>query len=413
MVMSNPGSGLDAFPIPLEWLSDVDRAFASEVRAYVDKEIVVKRQSESLDGGLLTKAWRGINVDLGLQSAIWPDRVGGAGESSPAAALLLTAVAEQVGRGDVGLGVLLASVQAMAASVVVGASDGDPRVAAWAPEFVADQPLRVALVMPSMGSGDGPVDEEGRFVQVVARADGEHRVLEADHARPLCGGADADWFGVVSAEEGELAMWWVPADAPGVRRHEVLKQTGLWSCPNAEVTLAGVRVAPESRWLAGTESVRSAGTWFQLLASASCVGALFATFEILSEWGESRVIKGRGQVFKNNPLAASVMAELAARVHRDRILVYNLAHMLAHPQDVGPAGADTVSVATSHLAQHVALSAEEGINRTMELMGSAGYAREWHLERYWRDVKGVQSCLGSQVLSSMRVARHHYGSTCR
>ena len=49
----------------------------------------------------------------------------------------------------------------------------------------------------------------------------------------------------------------------------------------------------------------------------------------------------------------------------------------------------------------------------MELMGSAGYAREWHLERYWRDVKSVQSCLGGRVLSGMHVARHYFGSTCR
>lgn len=412
--MANPGSGLDVFPIPNDWLSDVDRAFAGEVRAYVDKQIVQARQSKPVDGGLLKDAWQGVSVDLGLQSAIWPERHGGAGQGSPEGAMLLTAVAEQLGRGDVGLGLMLACAQSVAAAVVAS-SKNDAQLEAVAAPFVGDRPVRVALVFPSMSAGDDDdrIDDEGRFVQAVVRREGGSGTLHADRARPLCGGADADWLGVVALDGDEPTMWWVGADARGVQRHEALKQTGLWACPNAEISLDRVAVASQACVLRGAEAVRSVRSWFQLLAAATCVGALVATFEILSEWGESRVIKGRGQVFKNNPLAASVMADLAARVHRDRLLAYDLAHMMAHPDVFGSAGADAVGVTASHLAQHVARSAETGIHRTMELMGSAGYAREWHLERYWRDVKAVQSCLGSHVLSSMQVARHYYASTCR
>ena len=236
----------------------------------------------------------------------------------------------------------------------------------------------------------------------------------APNARVRCaGGADADWLGLFALDGSEPAMWWVSAQAPGVRRHDRLKQTGLWACPNAELTLQRVRMAPEACCLRGTDVLHSVRSWFQLLAAASCVGALSATFEILSEWGDSRVIKGRGQAFKNNPLTASVMADLAARVHRNRLLVFDLAHLIAHPEPFGSEGSRALSVTASHLAHHVVRSAETGIDRTMELMGSAGYAREWHLERYWRDVKCVQSCLGSHVLSSMQLARHYYGSTCR
>jgi hypothetical protein len=33
------------------------------------------------------------------------------------------------------------------------------------------------------------------------------------------------------------------------------------------------------------------------------------------------------------------------------------------------------------------------INRGLELMGSAGYAKEWHAEKHWRDVKTIQSLM--------------------
>jgi alkylation response protein AidB-like acyl-CoA dehydrogenase len=45
----------------------------------------------------------------------------------------------------------------------------------------------------------------------------------------------------------------------------------------------------------------------------------------------------------------------------------------------------------------------------MELMGSAGYATEWNLERYWRDIKTLHGHLGSEVLDRLEIARHCFG----
>ena len=76
-IMANLGSGLDIFPIPHGWLSDVDRAFAGEVRSFVTKQILHARQSKPVDDALMAEAWRAMAVDLGVQSAIWPERMGG------------------------------------------------------------------------------------------------------------------------------------------------------------------------------------------------------------------------------------------------------------------------------------------------------------------------------------------------
>ncbi len=56
----------------------------------------------------------------------------------------------------------------------------------------------------------------------------------------------------------------------------------------------------------------------------------------------------------------------------------------------------------------VSSSAEQAIDNTMELMASAGYAKEWQLERYWRDVKTLAVCMGNRELAKMDVARYFY-----
>ena len=48
------------------------------------------------------------------------------------------------------------------------------------------------------------------------------------------------------------------------------------------------------------------------------------------------------------------------------------------------------------------------LDRGMELMASAGYATEWNLERFWRDVKTVEALL-LPVQARVHMARHYFG----
>jgi alkylation response protein AidB-like acyl-CoA dehydrogenase len=47
-------------------------------------------------------------------------------------------------------------------------------------------------------------------------------------------------------------------------------------------------------------------------------------------------------------------------------------------------------------------------NRAMELMGSYGYAREYHVEKYLRDSKIIQLWLGGAQLGRLDVAQGYY-----
>ena len=44
-------------------------------------------------------------------------------------------------------------------------------------------------------------------------------------------------------------------------------------------------------------------------------------------------------------------------------------------------------------------------------LASAGYATEWNLERYWRDIKTLSTYLMLETVGPVALARHYFG--CR
>jgi alkylation response protein AidB-like acyl-CoA dehydrogenase len=149
-------------------------------------------------------------------------------------------------------------------------------------------------------------------------------------------------------------------------------------------------------------------SWYYLGLAAAGVGALLAVYEIIKEWGDNRVIKGRGQIFKENPLTGALMGEIAKEIAVDRLLAYDLAGILAEPEGYGGSEALAAFTSALMLVHHIYVSAEYTIHRTMELMASAGYAKEGQLERYWRDVKTVQCYIGAYELAKHDFARWFY-----
>lgn len=402
-----------SLPISNQGITDEQLAFARTVRTWAEREVMGQRQSlrEDFDR-LLRPALRSLLLDLGLQHHLWPEAQGGDGADPAQAAPTLALALEQAGRADTGLGFVASACLAPAA--VIAASRDDERIAGLAPLFCRrDREVLLGLILPALGQRDRDPQPlvEGRELQARARLDGDEWIVDAENARPFSCGLDADLFAVLCRLEGADAspgLILVPADRPGIRRGERLLQTGLAPSRGATVTLADVRVPQGHLAASGLEAYRALRTWLCLGLAATCSGALLAAREILGGWAESRVIKGRGQRFVDNPLCAAQMADLVQRSALVRIALLDLARLLAErPHE---AGEEPVYLSALSVAHHTAAMAETGLNQTMELMASAGYATEWNLERYWRDIKTLQAHLGAEVLDRMAVARYCFGS---
>ncbi|MEW6553696.1 MAG: acyl-CoA dehydrogenase family protein [Actinomycetota bacterium] len=398
----------DIFPCMYEWLSDMDVSLAGNLKRWADNEVMAKRLElkESYEQ-LLEPAMRQLLLEIGLQRLLWPEKYGGDGHNSPKAAVTMVAALEQVSRGDTSIAMLLSGMWALQSCVAMEGKENAEACEALAGLFGSEDTLAItSLVLPLFR-------DEPQAKAKLARGSWS---VEAADTRPMASGADAAVFGVLCSLDGSgdgVGVIALPAGTNGIKQGKPFLKTGLAADRNAPVSFEKAK-APEGMLVAsGEEACRAMLSWLYLGISASTVGALFAAYEILKEWGDNRVIKGKGQVFKSNPMTSSVMAEVAKEISVSRLLTCDLARVLAEPGIYGPAGQEGNYVLAAMVANTVTLSAEKAIGGAMEMMASAGYASEWNLERYWRDTKTMQLCLGPYELAKMDYARYFYQSQAR
>jgi alkylation response protein AidB-like acyl-CoA dehydrogenase len=401
----------DLFPIPIEWLQDADRAITETVSSWAEQEVRSKRLEHKEDyDKLLLPAMRKLFMDIGLQTMMLPEELGGGGMGTPEVATTAAAVLEQVGAADSGIGFLFANTLALQYALAVSEKRSDAALKKAAPMFCGDDVYQVSLVLPGYGSdtADRP-RYYGLDYPATATKKQNGWVLKGGPVRPQCCGATAAAFAVVcDMGEGRPGVLLVPADANGLKKDEQFKKTGLAASRNADITFDDVEVEGSALVLEGLDAVREMLSWYYLGCAAVCEGALQTAHEILQQWGDTRVIKGKGQVFKENPLVASLMGEIGGRMGTSRLLTYNLGRMLSRPDIYGSAGSGNLHVTAISVLKQVTHLAMEAMHNSMELMASAGYATEWNLERYWRDVKTVQTYVFPETVAQTCMARQYF-----
>jgi len=394
-----------------------DILLTQTLKRWAETEVMAKRLENREDLDLLIKpALHKLFVDLEMQKMIFPEQYGGVGLNKPEVAQTLALSLEQIGRADTGIGYLYAATFALCSSFAMDYNLNDELCKLLSPLFCDSGKSAVgSLVLPSYASEikTGPqILFQGRTYPAAAKQLDDRLIIKGSNLQPLNAGCDAEIFGIFCLLEGsnEPALVVIPANTPGLSRGEPQTRTGLAASLNCKLTLDQVAVPETCLISRGETSWQQLLSWFYLGVAAVTVGSLFAAFEILREWGENRVIKGKNSLLKDNPLTASVMAEVSQELLLDRLLLHQLAGIIASRSLEEPARAKKTSVAALSVVSQVTHSAEKAINQTMELMGSAGYATEWNLERYWRDIKTMQLHLGSWELNKMDLARFFYRS---
>jgi alkylation response protein AidB-like acyl-CoA dehydrogenase len=402
----------DLFLYPKSWIDDDAREFAAAARSWAEKEILADRLKYLQNYERLFVEKRGTLVrDIGFERLVLPGEHGGYDWNKPSSAPGILTVFTEIGRADEAISFIAALKYALFAVISMEPNTDKSLLDELAPLYLADGIKNVALVLPGPGTcGEVTALFAGRSVPVDIKAGRNGCTITGKRLRPLGPGLDADLFGVVCMDKSSHpCVAFVPADAKGVRKHDPIKTTGLNACRNADVTFDKV-VVPKTHLIMREGAVQELYAWLNLLLGGTSIGGALNFFEILVNWAENRTIKGT-DIMKENPLCASVLATVAEEVAGARLMAYSLAHLMAQPEDWGGVGGAGVFTFAQMLGGRIQQGCLNAINRGMELMGSAGYAREWHVEKHWRDVKTIQSWLcgvGSDVPVKMDVARYFY-----
>ncbi len=281
-----------------------------------------------------------------------------------------------------------------------------------APAFCGDGNMKLfSLILPGLGTAGGEprIILSGREVQAVIGDDGDGWVLSAEKTRPLNSGYNASVYAVIASMPDGLGIAFLEAAAEEVERGAILKTPGLSVSLNADVTFNRVRLAKSAVVPVRSGFFRNLSAWIRLLAAAVAVGSAMDVYAIVRDWADNRIIKGKG-LLRDNPMDAAVLAQVAMDIVESRSLVHNLARAVAMPGGFGIENGEDSYIMSGILSVRVVENCLHAVNRAMELMASAGYAREWHVEKHWRDIKTMQVYLGGRTPVEMEVAGYYFGS---
>ena len=332
--------------------------------------------------------------ELGLGLLDAPEAVGGQGAS-----LVTAAIAhEELAWGDPGAAIALCG-PALAAQAVLALGDEAQQRRLLQPFAAADGHLRRGAV--AYAERGAPVDG----FHTTARKDGDAWLLTGKKAFVVHGGA-AELHIVFAQLEGTsgwsgAAAFAVEGRPQGLRpgaRHQLL---GLNAASASEVVLESCRV-PDANRLRGHAAAGSDGDFARgvalmfarasLFNAARQVGLARAAYEFALEYTQER--KAFGKPVAHFQSIAFTLADMAMDVDAARWMVWRAATEL----DKGH-WSSTVA-ATAHANEAAWRVADNGV----QLLGGAGYVKDYPVEKWLRDTKALALFAPPSELAELMLA---------
>jgi butyryl-CoA dehydrogenase len=334
--------------------------------------------------------------ELGLLGATIASEYGGAGMDAVSYALVL----EELGRADSSVRGLL-TVHAGLVAGCIQQRGTDEQRRRYLPRLASGASLGCyCLTEPDAGS-------DAASMETTAREDGDAYILKGEKIW-ITNGNLAD-LAIVFATRDRAARhrgvcaFLVETDTPGLRRERMAGgELGHRASDPAHITLEGCRV-PASALLGapgeGFAVAMSALDRGRLGVAAGAVGIGQACLDACVAFARTR--RQFGKRIGDFEMIQAALADMAADVEAARLLVYRAAWL----KDRGEPATRATSLAKLFATEAAARAASEAVL----LHGNRGYSNAYPVERYYRDVKGLQIYEGTSHIQRIIVARDLLG----
>jgi len=395
-------------------MTDQDRMIVQMIRQFVDNEIMPVRDKidEDVDHVLINKIFSKL-ADLGVFRVQAPAE-GSEGEGPGTSLVTSCAVLEEMSRGDAGIGIVIGINGWALAPAVAG---GNKEILDLFESMAAEKTPALACFAMTEPAGGCDVENlpamKGRTIQTRAVLDGDEWVVNGAKRFPSSAGVSSLYCVVCQTdiEQGEdgIALIYIPVDAKGLSFGKFEVKAGMQSDRNADIFFDNVRV-PKSYRAGGpgldAQFLKTNLTVGRVVSAASAVGCARGCFEEVLKYTGDRVVEGKP--IREHSIAAGMLAEMATGIETARAHYLQVAYMISHPDEFGPPHSDKMLCHASISKNYATEMAIMVTNKAMELMGSYGYIRDYHVEKYWRDVKEIQLWLGGAQLGRFDIARGYY-----
>ena len=390
--------------------SEEDRMIAQMIRKFVDQEVMPVRDKldDDHDHELINSILKKMGA-MGIFRARARDD--NAPPPSPYAGHI---VAEEMCRGDAGIGLVLGISQW--AMYAASQAKNQEVIDLYNAMAETRQPNLACFAMTEPASGcdvENLPELHGRTIKTRAEQDGDFWVINGAKRFPSNAGISSIYCVVCQTdpEKGDegIAQIYVPYDAKGLSFGKFEKKAGMQSDRNCDIFFDDVRV-PLSYRADGpgkdAEYLMDNVTNGRLGSGSAAIGCARGAFEEVLRYTGERVVAGKP--IREHSIAAGMLADMATGIEAARALCLQVSLMRTQPDVYGSSHSETLLSYTSMAKNYACEMAVSLTNRAMELMGSYGYIRDYHVEKYWRDVKEVQLWLGGKQLAQFDVMRGFY-----
>ncbi len=256
------------------------------------------------------------------------------------------------------------------------------------------------LTEPNAGS-------DAASMETTARDDGDCYVLNGEKIWITNGNIAnvALVFATIDREARHkgICAFIVPTDTPGFNRVKMPgKELGHRASDHAHITLTDCRI-PKTALLGGVgegfKVAMSALDHGRLGVAAGALGVAQACLDACVDFTRNR--RQFGKRIADFQMIQSTIADMAADIDAARLLVYRAAWM----KDKGLPTTKETSIAKLFATEAAVKAASEAVL----IHGGYGYSNQYPVERYYRDIKGLQIYEGTSHIQRIVIAREILG----
>jgi butyryl-CoA dehydrogenase len=270
--------------------------------------------------------------------------------------------------------------------------------------------------LPRLASGDiigcycltePDAGSDAASLSTMVREDGDAYVLNGEKIW-ITNGTIADLAIVFATRDPAerhkgISAFLVETGTAGLRRERLsARELGHRASDHAHITFEECRI-PRSALLGsygeGFKAAMSALNVGRLGVAAGAVGLGQACLDACVNFARTR--RQFGQRIGDFQQVQATLANMAADIEAARLLTYRAAWLKDHDQPMSTQAATAKLFATE--------AAMRAASEAVLLHGNRGYSNEYPVERYYRDVKGLQIYEGTSYIQRIIIARELLG----
>lgn len=357
------------------------------------RQIIDKEMRPHVDAAERTASFpRDVFATLGhagLLSLPYPEEFGGAAQGYEVYLQVLEEIASVWASVAVGTSVHSLSCFALFSA---GTQEQQSR---WLPEMLSGTTLG-AYCLSESHAGSDPAAMRTRAVR-----DGDEYIINGAKAWTTHGG-NADFYTVMARTSDTggrgISCFLVPADADGLHADPPEDKMGMMGSTTATMVFEDVRVSQERRIGAegqGLNLALSALDSGRLGIAAVATGLAQGALDTATAYARER--EAFGKVIIDHQGLGFVLADMAAAVESARA-TYLAA---ARRRDLGRPFGRQASIAKLVCTDNAMRATTDAV----QVLGGAGYTKEFPVERYMREAKVMQIFEGTNQIQRMVIAR--------